>query len=115
MHSLSNSEVIDLIDNAVWIVDEYKALNLLVKDTDGRMVHCFLQQRPDYCDRGHISLNIDGPLDLDGADSFPRYFFSFDEADKHTRMFLKWRLAKHREVCGKLPLYSRGKVVNPQL
>jgi hypothetical protein len=45
---------------------------------------------------GAIHLNIDGISDIDGADSFPRYFFSFKEADEHTRTFLKWRLWKER-------------------
>jgi hypothetical protein len=47
-------------------------------------------------DRGHIQLMIQGIHDLDDADSFPRYFFSFKEADAHTRAFLKWRLWKKR-------------------
>jgi hypothetical protein len=59
-------------------------------------VHAWLALRPVYCDRGHIQLCIDGPLYLDHADSFPRYFFSFEEADAHTRTFLKWRLWKER-------------------
>jgi hypothetical protein len=58
-------------------------------------VHAFLTLRPAYCDRGHIQLLIEG-IDLDGADSFPRFFFSFREADEHTRTFLKWRLWKER-------------------
>ena len=35
-------------------------------------------------------------FNLDDADSFPRFFFSFREADEHTRTFLKWRLWKER-------------------
>ena len=37
-----------------------------------------------------------GPIDLDHADSFPRFFFSFREVDEHTRTFLKWRHWKER-------------------
>jgi hypothetical protein len=33
----------------------------------------------------------DGPIDLDPADGFPRFFFSSREVDEHTRTFLKWR------------------------
>lgn len=62
----------------------------------GLEVTCYLSLRPHYCDRGHIQLFIDGDLSIDGADSFPRYFFSFKEADEHTRTFLKWRLWQHR-------------------
>lgn len=90
------SEGIKQIDEAKWQVDEYKILNLYVSDADGRPVHCWLSLRPNYCDRGHIQLNIDGNLNLDHADSFPRFFFSFSEADEHCRLFLKWRLWKHR-------------------
>lgn len=84
------------IDAAVWTKDEYGCLNLFAHDADDEQVHCWLSLRPTYCDRGHIQLNIDGNLNLDFADSFPRFFFSFTEADQHTRTFLKWRLWKHR-------------------
>lgn len=84
------------IDEAKWIKDQYNYLNLYVTDSEGRKTHCFLSLRPNYCDRGHIQLNIDGALNLDHSDSFPRFFFSFEEADKHTRLFLKWRLWNHR-------------------
>lgn len=67
-----------------------------VRDAENSVVVAWLQIRPAYCDRGHIQLNIDGPLQLDSADSFPRYFFSFIEADAHTRAFLKWRLWRER-------------------
>lgn len=84
------------ISEAKWTKDEWGVLNLVVHDRHGDEIHCYLSLRPHYCDRGHIQLNIDGPLDLDGSDSFPRFFFSFKEADEHTRTFLKWRLWKHR-------------------
>lgn len=84
------------IDKAKWTKNEYGWLNMLVHNAEGRPVYASLSLRPVYCDRGHIQLLIDGPLNLDGADSFPRFFFSFKEADEHTRTFLKWRLWKHR-------------------
>jgi len=84
------------IDNASWLKDEYSSLNLHVHDQQGRQVHAWLSLRPVYYDRGHIQLCVDGPLKIDGADSFPRFFFSFREADAHTRAFLKWRIWKER-------------------
>ena len=84
------------IETAQWTKDEYGQLNLHVHTPEGHRVHAWLSLRPVYCDRGHIQLNIDGPLSLDGSDSFPRFFFSFREADEHTRTFLKWRLWKER-------------------
>ena len=84
------------IDKAEWQKDEYGCFNLYVSDPKGNKIHSWLSLRPVYCDRGHIQLCIDGPLNLDGADSFPRFFFNFEEADAHTRYFLKWRLWKHR-------------------
>ena len=89
-------EGISEIDSAQWTKDEFGWLNLRVHDRKGQPVDCALSLRPNYCDRGHIQLNIDGDLDLDGCDRFPRFFFSFKEADEHTRTFLKWRLWKHR-------------------
>ena len=95
--SLPNAErgIAD-IDAAKWKKDEYGCLNMIVEDEHGCPVHCWLSLRPHYCDRGHIQLQIDGDLSLDHADSFPRFFFSFKEADEHTRTFLKWRIWKHR-------------------
>jgi hypothetical protein len=84
------------IDAAVWTEDKYGTLNLIVNDSDCNPVHSYLCLRPPYCDRGHIQLHVEGNLGLDNADRFPRYFFSFEEADNHTRTFLKWRLWKHR-------------------
>lgn len=84
------------IDDAEWIKGEFNELNLHLTDNNGKPLHCWLELRPVYCDRGHIQLNIDGHIYLDGADSFPRFFFSFKEADTHLRTFLKWRLWKHR-------------------
>lgn len=84
------------IDTVSWEKDEYNVLNLHVTDQRGNDIHAWLSLRPVYCDRGHIQLVIDGPLDLDTADSFPRFFFSFREADEHVRTFLKWRLWKER-------------------
>lgn len=84
------------IDAAKWVKDKTGTLNLLVHGNKGHRVLCWLSLRPPYCDRGHIMLNIEGDLSLDRADSFPRFFFSFAEADSHARTFLKWRLWKHR-------------------
>ena len=83
------------IDEAQWKRGDTE-LTLTVNNQQGRVILAWLRMRPHYCDRGHIQLLIDGPLELDNADSFPRYFFSFEEADQHTRTFLKWRLWKQR-------------------
>lgn len=93
---MNKEEGLKQIDQAIWKIDKHGCLNLNVTDLEGRNVHCFITMRPSYCDRGHMQLNIDGCLNLDYADSFPRFFFSFKEADEHTRLFLKWRLWKHR-------------------
>jgi hypothetical protein len=84
------------IEAAPWVKDEYGCLNLDATTPGGAPVRAWLSLRPHYCDRGHIQLNIEGPLGLDGSDGFPRHFFSFAEADAHTRTFLKWRLWKER-------------------
>lgn len=81
------------IDEANWDRDEYGTLFLrTICDKEGRKVEPWMSIRPVYCDRGHMQVHIDGNLNLDEADGFPRFFFSFDEADKHTRTFLMWRL-----------------------
>jgi hypothetical protein len=93
---MTRDEGIRQIDTAEWLKDEYNTLHLKVEDQHGRPITAWLTLRPYYCDRGHIQLLIDGPLGLDAADSFPRYFFSFAEADMHTRTFLRWRMWKER-------------------
>ena len=80
------------IEDAEWLLDPHGSLNLYVFDQEGRKVHSWLAPRPPYCGRGHIQLFVDGYLGIDVADSFPRFFFSFEEADKHTRNFLRWRI-----------------------
>lgn len=97
MINLSKKQGLKQINDAKWEKDEFGCLNLHVTHEKGTDIHCWLSLRPIYCDRGHIQLNIDGTyLALDSADSFPRFFFSFKEADKHVREFLKWRLWEHR-------------------
>ena len=94
---MDKAEGLIQIDQAEWVKDEYDSLNLKVTHPRGTVVHCILSLRPFYCDRGHIQLLIEAPyIELDEADSFPRFFFSFNEADKHVREFLKWRLWKYR-------------------
>jgi hypothetical protein len=94
--SVTEQDGIRQIDEAQWERDRFNTLFLNVNTKDGAPIQAWLTMRPLYCDRGHIQLNIDGLLELDAADRFPRHFFSFEEADAHTRMFLKWRLWKVR-------------------
>jgi hypothetical protein len=96
--ALTREDGIKQIDEAQWEMDDCNTLNLYVRTSEDWPVHAFLSMRPPYCDRGHVQLNIDGPLSLDRADSFPRYFFSFEEANAHARTFLKWRIWKERTV-----------------
>ena len=85
------------IDEAEWIPHpEFHCWDMKVHDSMGRPIKCNLSVRPAYCDRGHLQLLIDGHLNIDWADSFPRYFFSMEEATHHTKVFLKWRLWKYR-------------------
>lgn len=96
MSKPTKDEGLRQIETAKWVKDQYGALNLDVRTPTGDPVRAWMSLRPAYCDRGHIQLNIDGPLGLDGHDNFPRFFFSFAEADHHTRTFLKWRLWRER-------------------
>jgi hypothetical protein len=105
---MTAQEGIKEIDTAEWVKDEWDYLLLTVHDANGRDVVAMLSLRPHYCDRGHIQLNIEGHLDLDSADSFPRFFFSFEEANLHVRTFLKWRLWKHRTHAHKLEVPQDG-------
>ena len=85
-----------MLENPNWVLDDYKCWNLYVADKHSRPVHAFIQERPQYCDRGHYSLNIDGPLYLDEQDRFPRYYMSLKTAKEEAVKFLQWRLFKIR-------------------
>lgn len=100
--SLSALEGVEHIEKAAWITDRFGTMNLYVTGPSGHQVHAWIELRPVYCDRGHIQFNISG-VEFDRMDSFPRFFFSFAEADAHVRTFLKWRLWKHRTFPHKLP------------
>lgn len=116
---MTKEEGLKQIDETQWERDDYGALHLYITHLSGRRVDAWLSMRPDYCDRGHIQLNVDGPLNLDGHDGFPRFFFSLAEADAHTRTFLKWRLwgermtadAEMRDVFETPELQARVKAV----
>lgn len=97
---MTREEGLMQIDMAEWQMDKTTAyLKMTVTDANDQPVECWLHRRPPYCDRGHIGLQVFvKQIGLDDADSFPRYFFSFEEADRHTRTFLKWRLWKERTV-----------------
>lgn len=92
---MTREEGLAEIDNVNWVPDEWGCQNIYVHDEQGRKVHCWIRLRPEYCDRGHIELQVE--LDtIDSADRFPRYFFSTEEAKRHAVLFLKWRIWKHR-------------------
>lgn len=69
--------------------DQFGCLNLL----DGN-AHVWIERRPAYCDRGHFCAKVEGIPDIDGADSFPRYFMDLERAKSEMREWLAWRLRK---------------------
>lgn len=94
---MTKEEGLKAIDKAEWYKDGFNYLFLEVPGQNDFKCIAVLSLRPHYCDRGHIQFNMEqSNFDLDGADSFPRFFFSFEEADHHVRTFLKWRIWKHR-------------------
>lgn len=56
-------------------------------------VQITLEPRPTYCDRGNWIAKITkpGPLDIDDADMFPRYYFYINNAFKELESFLHKR------------------------
>jgi hypothetical protein len=55
-----------------------------------------IERRPSYCDRGHFIANVFGVADIDGADSFPRYFMDLERAKLEMAEWLEWRLSGAR-------------------
>lgn len=95
------------IMNALWKRDEHDSLVLTVTDLNNQPVKAYLTARQWYCDRGHFMFQIDGDLNIDEQDGFPRYFFSEPEADDHVRTFLAWRMWKKRRYPSNLTLDKR--------
>jgi hypothetical protein len=93
---MTKTEGLKEIEEAKWVEDNFGWRTLTVHDEHGREVMAMLSLRPVYCDRGHIQLQMEGHIELDGHDSFPRFFFNPKEADHHVRCFLKWKLWKER-------------------
>ena len=92
---MEKKEGLKQINRARWQAKEnYWVLE--VNDSKGLPCIFYLEKRPSWCDRGHYTLKIDCYLNIDPADGFPRYFFSFREAAQHARSFLRWRIWKER-------------------
>lgn len=78
-----------------WVTDCYGTLNLHFTGPDGQDVWAWIAARPAYCDRGHWEFNVmNGIPDLDGMDSFPRYYMHLETAIKEATDWIFWRLYK---------------------
>jgi hypothetical protein len=55
-----------------------------------------IEARPGYCDRGHYIAKVFGIPDIDGADSFPRYYMQLHRAFAELYEWLVWRTRKER-------------------
>lgn len=94
---MDRQEGLRQIQNNEWKFDEWGALIMQVNGPDGE-VRAWIAPRPNYCDRGHFHLMLDGHIEIDEQDKFPRYFFTLNEAKQHARWFLAWKLWKHKEL-----------------
>lgn len=70
---MTREEGLRQIDEARWMSGD-ACLELRVNDGKDRTIHAWLEMRPHYCDRGHLKLLIEGPLNIDFADGFPGIF-----------------------------------------
>ena len=59
-----------------------------------RGVEIVIEPRPAYCDRGHWYAKVFGMVDIDAADSFPRYFMDLERAKAEMREWLVWRFKR---------------------
>ncbi len=75
-----------------WHVDGSGCLAIHLLTPTGERVHAWIARRPVYCDRGHWQFMVEGLHDIDGADSFPRYFVDLNAAVEEAERFLRWRI-----------------------
>lgn len=91
--TVDNAAIKSFNDNARWILDQHRCLNLYLLNPEGHPVHAWIAPRQHYCDRGHWEFKVDAPaLYLDAADSFPRYFMDLETAIIEAEAWLRWRL-----------------------
>lgn len=62
---------------------------------DGVTMVAWIEQRNNYCDRGHWKGMSDLP-GLDSQDMWPNYYMSLGRAKAELEDFTKWRLLKER-------------------
>jgi len=75
-----------------WKATEYPGVGVLHELVDGETGELlgWVQNRPDYCDRGHWQAQIERS-DLDSQDAFPRYFMRLETAKQEMIDFVRWR------------------------
>lgn len=75
-------------DSGHWeAIDHYWSLRI-------KGVEVTIEPRPTYCDRGHWYAKVFGMVDIDAADSFPRYYMNLDRGKAEMAEWLVWRLQR---------------------
>lgn len=75
-----------------WHSTEFPGIGVLhelVDDETGDVLG-WVQNRPDYCDRGHWHATIERS-DINSQDAFPRYFMRLETAKQEMMDFVRWR------------------------
>lgn len=74
--------------NPKWHGNDPAGLGYYTIEAGGALL--YLEQRPAYCDRGSWIVKIDnpGPMWIDDADMFPRYYFKLENALDEIEAFL---------------------------
>ena len=75
-----------------WKTTDYPDAGVLheLVDTENDEVLGWIQNRPNYCDRGHWQACIERG-DIDSQDAFPRYFMRLATAKQEFMDFVRWR------------------------
>jgi hypothetical protein len=55
---------------------------------NGEMI-AWLQERPQYCDRGRYHQGIEVPIVRSDADPMPRYYFDLEAGKRETEAYLR--------------------------
>jgi len=86
---------VSTLEEPVWFHDGSE-LSLAVQKEDEFIVWVSIEERNDYCDRGHYLVKLHQGIETTFEDFRPNYYMRLEVAKNETVDWLRWRLGKQR-------------------